>query len=284
MPALSILVPQWVKARRAASRMIQDNILDSVTQGTSLSLADIEAAEHLFTKWQVEWMRQQAIFARANEILSEDEIPQTPEVEASGKAGATSEEWKHQFTDAAGGVSDDFLRELFAQILAREARKPGSCSLKTLAVVRHTDKETAEKFHRVLPFLALGALPREGNSPLPRELKLHDVIEMDDADLMFSDGERSQVANGGRRILELGEHFVELWPRENIPIPMYGLRLAGRELASVLTTKTPPDYGHVVAGFLARLSSRPRVRITRRDQAPSGSHWMDRADWSVVQG
>ncbi len=72
-----------------------------------------------------------------------------------------SDDWAANFKDKARTCSDRDMAELWAQILAGEANKPGSCSRKAVNTLGDMDKTDAESFSDLCRFqLILGASGR----------------------------------------------------------------------------------------------------------------------------
>ena len=70
--------------------------------------------------------------------------------------------WTSSYSEAAQDISDEDMQELWARVLAGEVEKPGSTSVRTLAILRNLDQSTAKLFRRLCSIavsLRLGADP-----------------------------------------------------------------------------------------------------------------------------
>ena len=79
----------------------------------------------------------------------------TDELDSNSEANETVTDetpefdWIMRFFDAVSLISNEDLQKLWGKIMAGETRKPGSCSLKTLDIVRNLSKKEAESFSKI---------------------------------------------------------------------------------------------------------------------------------------
>jgi hypothetical protein len=78
----------------------------------------------------------------ANEFADNEKVSNTP-VDA---------DWASRFFEYAANVSNDELQLLWAKILAGEIRRPQSCSLRTLVVLRDLSRDEAKAFVNLSPY------------------------------------------------------------------------------------------------------------------------------------
>ena len=81
---------------------------------------------------------------RAEAELEND--PQTP------PDRTVDEDWLFRWRDAAGTVSSEELQNLWGRALAGEIKSPGSCSLRTLELLKNISHEEALKIAKLAPF------------------------------------------------------------------------------------------------------------------------------------
>jgi uncharacterized repeat protein (TIGR03899 family) len=64
-----------------------------------------------------------------------------------------NDDWSAQFIENCKDISDETMQKLWSKILAGELSKPGSCSLKTMAILRTMNKSDAELFSTLKSFV-----------------------------------------------------------------------------------------------------------------------------------
>lgn len=67
--------------------------------------------------------------------------------------------WTSSYSEAAQDISDEDMQEMWARILAGEVEKPGSTSVRTLAILRNLDQSTAKSFRRLCSLAVSLRLP-----------------------------------------------------------------------------------------------------------------------------
>ncbi len=105
--------------------------------------SNIQVAETISQNLNIQINRKQAntgaIFGKAAELLEENEV-QDHEPDHS---------WTSPFSNHAQDISADELQNLWAKILAGEVVRPGSTSLRTLAILKDIDIEVANLFEQL---------------------------------------------------------------------------------------------------------------------------------------
>lgn len=186
------------------------------------------------------WVRCQQIAARAGRVLEQPEVArQLPPIQvadspssASGKV--TADDWLSRFWDDAGLVSDETLQEIYARILASEAVRPGSCSLRTLRVLRYLDRDTAENFTKLMP----GVFDA---SWVPSEKSLQDelgidyslLLDLSDAGLVKSSPLVSNTVISDQLLIPYGRFILNLENCKGLQYGIHPLTKPGRELARI---------------------------------------------------
>jgi predicted nucleic acid-binding protein len=157
--ALAMVFPGWA-AKRQAKLVATGQILQKMRAGLNLDKAEVHYATQVFGEAEAKLIRQKQIQERALTAYVQAQAKQLPistatnETEgATSSAKTTAEDWVSRFWDDAGLVSDEVLQEIYARLLASEARTPGMCSLRTLSVLRYLDRQTAEDFARIAPLV-----------------------------------------------------------------------------------------------------------------------------------
>ena len=89
------------------------------------------------------------IVARAERALPPGQVPDVEPDMA----------WTSSFSEAAQDISDEDMQEMWARVLAGEVEKPGSTSLKALAVLRELDQATARLFRRLCSMALIRSRP-----------------------------------------------------------------------------------------------------------------------------
>ena len=68
-------------------------------------------------------------------------------------------DWIMRFFDAVGNVSNKDLQKLWGKVLAGEMQQPGTCSLRTMEVIRNMSQKEAEIYNKLCKYVV-----RSGNS------------------------------------------------------------------------------------------------------------------------
>ncbi len=65
---------------------------------------------------------------------------------------AVNQDWLYKFFDVAGEISDEYMQNLWARILAGEIKKPNTYTLRTLNTLKNITRAEAILFTELLPF------------------------------------------------------------------------------------------------------------------------------------
>ncbi len=139
---------RWTKSQPMFA--ITNRIVEKIKAGEPPDTADIQFAAAAFAEPAAKWVRCQQIAAIAGRIVEQPEVAGLlPPIEAADSPSSegekvTADDWLTRFWDDAGLVSDEMLQEIYARILASEAARPGSCSLRTLKVLRYSIEHSRE--------------------------------------------------------------------------------------------------------------------------------------------
>jgi len=90
---------------------------------------------------------------------AEAKVDQMPDAESEDRD--PSDDWMNTFTREAELASSDELRERLANILAGEARKPGTFSRSTVRYIAEAEKQVLESFQSLLPHRVGDAILRD---------------------------------------------------------------------------------------------------------------------------
>jgi hypothetical protein len=74
-------------------------------------------------------------------------------------------DWLLRWRENASSVSAEKMQGLWAQVLAREVRKPGSLSLRALDLLKNLDSQDAAKIEKLAPFVVNGGLVYRSSIP-----------------------------------------------------------------------------------------------------------------------
>ncbi len=115
--------------------------------------------------------------ARAGSVLLEDEGI-TPEQDPDP-------DWLERWRENAGGVSTEKMQELWAQVLAREVRTPGSLSLKALDLLRNLDSNDAALIERLASFAIDRTIVHRGSGADIKDwLKFGDALALQELGIL----------------------------------------------------------------------------------------------------
>jgi hypothetical protein len=259
--ALAMVFPGSA-AKRHARLVLAGTIIEKARDGQALDDAELDYATEVLSAAEAKFIRQRQIKARALAAYQSQEAKQLPAPAgepapdaAKGSAKATPDDWVNKFWDDAGLVDDETLQEIYARVLASEARAPGTCSLRTLAVLRYLDREAAEAFSKVVPLVFerewlpnhLPLLPRFGVS----YSVITSVVEAGlmlptNSNIVKNLGGSPTFFRFGRRVLSV-EHDARAASFQIIT-----LTKAGKELYRVAEVPGRADYFIEAAGWLKK--------------------------------
>jgi hypothetical protein len=113
------------------------------------------------------------------------------------------------------------MQELWAQVLAREVRKPGSLSLRALDLLKNLDSQDAAKIEKLAPFVVNGVLVYR--SPIPgggNALPFSLALELQELGMLAGVGGAAMTVQ--LKSISTTSFFASALA------PGYGLRIAGK--------------------------------------------------------
>lgn len=276
--ALAMVFPGSA-AKRHARLVLAGTIIEKARDGQALDDAELDYATEVLSAAEAKFIRQRQIKARALAAYQSQEakrLPAPAEEPApdaeQGSAKATPDDWVNKFWDDAGLVDDEMLQEIYARVLASQARSPGACSLRTLGALRYLDRDAAEAFSKITPLVVDGGWLPKDMQLLPHFGVSYAVITSAvEAGLMLSpDSNIIQGVEGPSAFFRLGGKLVGISrPSLAVQFPIVPLTKAGKEL-------------YRVAQFHARVDCFNHVAIWLRNQCGGNdAHWaeMPSRDW-----
>jgi len=244
LPGVLARVFPKTAARRHATSLIASSILAKIARSEVLSSSDVAYALEVFGEAEAKWIRRREIAERALKVVEALPKRTLPSIEdcgtgaSSGTCGETAEDWINKFWNDAGLVSDEMLQEIYARILAQEGIAPGSCSMRTLLVLRYLDHRTASLFAMIAPYvMSYNWIPNDPDLLTRFGIKYGHIFELDSAGLVDS-----LVTWGGRALM--------LTNAKGLTVSAYLLRGPGCELANVAEVDRNPAYFFRVANWL----------------------------------
>jgi hypothetical protein len=150
---LARLVPAKYRLRGALNDAMIGRIIEKVRDNGQLDENETAFADRLLSDEYKKCLRLADIQLRAETIFQQNKdpkllgsTPEQPDNPAVEPLEETSDDWLNKFRDDASLVDDDLVREIYARILAEEARSPRAFSLRTLGVLRYLDRQAATDF------------------------------------------------------------------------------------------------------------------------------------------
>lgn len=252
--------------RSNTRKMVAAHIFGRLRDGQIPDDADLEYLDSLLKPNEAKWFRQKAILQRAAQIAQQSPpMAVLPPHEPNG-GKTTSDDWRAKFLDDAGLVSEETLREIYAQVLVSEDKMPGSCSLRTLKVVRYLDTETAKLFAKVVPLIwGMASLPQEAKLLEDYGITHNDLLDLDDAELLHVTPVYKKI-EAPADYYSWGDYMLRIESKTTFPLPVYPLTRAGQELYRVAQVERDPKYLGRLARWIKQRSLRDgqlgdRVRV-----------------------
>jgi hypothetical protein len=292
---VAALIPGRI-AKARVSAAITDQVVERIRSGTYTD-TDADYVKVLLGDAEAKLLRQQQVATRTVELLAEmPTVPPLPPMSNAEKGTEarkqrlTAEDWLSRFWDDAGLVSDEDLQEIYAHILATEARAPGSCSLRTLRVLRYMDRQTADAFAKLLPLVMNSQwVPSWSgdDNPFGQDVDFDLVLELADAGLIESQevswgpsaGEKELFLQYGTLVLKVRDWIN----RPGARVPVYTLTRAGTELARVADVSRTQAVFFALGRWLCLMAGLEEAQATWAEMAADGDV-KKVADWKLIPG
>lgn len=235
----SAYIENWAKKVRAKGAGVESLITDEYEAASDILSADANFGQRVAEKMLEKEARKQ---------LNKEEIAvktierfETTGAESDSSDDPIDDDWLNFFEGYAENASSERLRDLWADILSGEIRKPGAFCLTTLRVLSEMDAKIAETFEEAMK----NALP---NGILPRPDKFKNQVLLD---LMFLEevgllqGVNSEVGIDIELQKDIptfhtfGGYQLELYGGTSFTIKMMKITRVGQEILSILP---PVDY------------------------------------------
>ena len=259
--AVTWLLPKHT-AKVKITAALADRVATKIQSGAVLDENEQYFIGVMFQREARKLANQEAAAQRVKEVLPEvqDRIKLLPPYEDRG----TSKMFVGRAETIAAEISEDELRNLFAQVLAGELCRPGSSSLKTLETIRLLDSKVASLFERLRtlafdfewickegPISAI--VERSGIGP-------DEIMTLEDAGLVSGSHILSITTGPSEKelVLVYGDRKLRIRSLSNRTKASHifsSLRLtnAGREIASVLASQVDVEYFFGVGQWLSKL-------------------------------
>ena len=274
--ALSGIVDRWEAEKKAETdarvRIIEASATQAV-KGLDVSPEYIrEASDTFMARIVRKQINADTIVHRTAEHIRNTEIGGMSE-----DAGDISDDFLEHFGDEAGKQNSDWMRDLFARILAGEIRRPGSYSIKLIRTLSELDREVAMDFQKLCSIcIALeieGSLydvraPTFGSNPAGNALSDYGLpfgklVNLEEYGLIISDHNsflyyEDSVVYDARPYLfpviyqNKRWKFIGKTTDKNHKLKIDGVALSriGRELFSVVDQIASPEYTSALNQFL----------------------------------
>jgi hypothetical protein len=180
----------------------------------------------------------------------------------AGTGAAIDPVWLARFAEAAADVEAEPLQDLWARVLAHEAARPGTMSLRTLTVLRDLTPAQVELFARLARFVINNFVMRleeaffEGKGLAPDDFLVLEELSL----LRPGAGQlktfKSQSEDSYITHLLYRDQVLRVTHENNkkpLNLPCHRLTNAGAELAEILPVQEDSDY---ILGMTSWLSKR----------------------------
>ena len=173
-------------------------------------------------------------------------------------------DWAAHFFDGAANVSNHDLQQIWARILAHEARAPGTTSKRTITALRHLSRDEARRFADLAEFVL------RGNSVFYQESYTDEFAPLDFTNLILIEDSGLIEGVPGRLSIPItlssiqSDEFDDLLEYQggvlrfcngsetklaDFSIPCARLSVAGRELMRIIAPKPNMRYLQQIAAF-----------------------------------
>ena len=257
---------------------LAERVATKITSGEPLDDQEQYLVGRMFSKEARKLANQEAVAQRVEEVLPEvqERVQRLPPYE---DRGASSTFFARAETIAAE-ITEDGLRNLFAQVLAGEVCRPGAFSLRTLETIRLLDPEIASIFERLRGF-AFGIWRKTTHEYIfdKDRLEPREISALVDAGLASESMAVAIDTGPSNDDIFFFSYGNRLLRTRSQPTPTktfnrltsLSLTRAGREIASVLTPRVDYEYFAAVGGWLSNRLG-PNVVVEWRDE--SSEDWI----------
>ncbi|MCG8313606.1 MAG: DUF2806 domain-containing protein [Pseudomonadales bacterium] len=170
--------------------------------------------------------------------------------------GAMDRRWFNRWKVNACEISNGAMQQLWARILVRELRYPGSCSIRALEYLSGFGLEDAENLNRLASWTlgdfvyrsALQALPDHFDSELFERLEEQGIVRGVFGKVL-SKVLRTNMDGGFRCVLGIADKRLTITStqaRTELNVPAYMLTSVGRELLTLVAPSVDQDYLELV--------------------------------------
>ena len=131
------------------------------------------------------------------------------------------------------------VKRIWSKILAGEAKKPNSFSLRTLSILGNLSKEEALLFSKCCSVMILNFIPNELDLLNRYGLKYNDILKMDDCGLINSSGTisaRIEIGSKNKEIFYNNDYilFGSCEKNKVLNLSEFIFTAAGRELSTIV--------------------------------------------------
>lgn len=173
------------------------------------------------------------------------------------------EDWMQRFFDSVQDVSNEHMQAIWARILAGEINHPGKVSMRTLDVIRNINKEEAETFQRVMPFILFGAnnyfVIKNEDILAHYGLTYSDILLLDECGFINATGFVSvgvEIVDEDTAYLHSSEMLLVFHhgneKKLKVTLSVYPVTKAGIDLLQVLGTEPSQDYFEDISAYVVR--------------------------------
>lgn len=179
-----------------------------------------------------------------------------------------SPEWMNRFINTAGEISTEEMQELWAKVLAGEAVKPNSFSLRTLDCLRNLSSSDAKLFEKISEFVIEdNCLYNDKELNSKYGIHFADILRLDDCGLINSNAfiSRNRDTNTNPELfIDFGEYALLVASKDKLRVSagQYPLTNTGKELLNVVRKKLISfDYVRGVCSSVKRRNTNAVLTI-----------------------
>lgn len=208
------------------------------------------------------YLNRANIAMKTAEVILEGANPETD----SQIDETIDDDWMNSFVDYAEKASSDNRQEMWAKVLAREIRNPGSFSMHTLRIISETDRKTAEIFTSHAKYRLNDVFLKP---PKLAGQELSDLVSLEVAGLVSGVNGSLGVPidardDAGNAALIMHPYAIRFMGISDTHLRAIILTASGKEICEILPQPDPLDVLRKVAEF----SSHHRVVLSRIVERP----------------
>ncbi len=190
-------------------------------------------------------------------------------------------DWFDRFIDSVGYIGDKELQYIWAKILAREIKQPGSYSFRTLRVLRDLSPKEAELFTKTYPINLKGCIINDDELFEKHNITYTDILTLADSGLISSkdSGRTFTIEKGPIAMVTTSDFILLAEPLvesvQTFSYKVYVLTEAGNTIYDLVKPQMTNENVFDFAKSIKKQNNNNNIKITLHKFDPIKSEYDD---------